>query len=101
MRYLDLLNALIDDEFFNAVKIGNVTERELIDSIFSAIDSHAEIEKDIELSRRLTELETKLSFYFKDKTSGLRLSYVKAAFYYLTSYLTEKIKTPKEIGLQI
>ena len=101
MKYFELLEALINQDFANAVSIGGVSERQYLDSIFTAIDSFADTNKDIELSRRLTDLETKLGFYFKDEQSEIRLSYVKTAFYYLTSYLAERIKTPKEIGLAL
>ena len=98
ITYFNLLESLINSEFTNAIIF---KEREYIDSIFSGIDSFAEANNDIELSRRLTDLENKLAFYFKDGQSTLRLQYVKTAFYYLTEYLAEKIKTPKEIGLKI
>ena len=101
VTYFNLLESLINTDFANAISVGGVSEREYIDSIFSAIDSFAETNNDVILSSRLTELESKLAFYFKDKGSGLRLNYVKTAFYYLTEYLAEKIKTPKEIGLNI
>lgn len=101
ITYFNLLESLINTDFANAVSIGGVSEREYIDSIFSGLDSFAEINKDVELSKRLTELESKLAFYFKDNKSAIRLTYVKTAFYYLTECLAEKIKTPKEIGLQI
>lgn len=101
ITYFNLLESLINNDFANAVTIGGVSEREYIDSIFSGLDSFAETNNDVELSRRLTELESKLTFYFKDTASVIRLSYVRTAFYYLTEYLAERIKTPKEIGLQI
>jgi len=100
MTYLEILNALVCPETFQAIELGDITSREYLDSLFSGIDSHAEIEQDIELSRRLTELETKLAFYFKDNKSIVRLSYVKQAFYYLTCYLVKRLDTPKEIGLR-
>ena len=98
ITYFNLLEVLINTEFKDAIEL---KQREYLDSIFTAIDSFADTNKDIELSRRLTDLETKLGFYFKDEQSEIRLSYVKTAFYYLTSYLAERIKTPKEIGLAL
>ena len=101
ITYFNLLESLINAEFTNAVAIGGVSEREYIDSIFSAIDSHANVNKDLTLASRLTQLENRLAFYFKDRTDTRRIADVKTAFYYLTEYLAERIKTPKEIGLQI